>query len=370
MAHPPSTVDFENSNIALLGSELEHRVREHAGDIEPEWHTVGTSPGIRVWRIERFHVKPWPENKFGTFYDGDAYIVLHTYTVKPDSDDLAFDLHFWLGQNTSIDEAGTAAYKTVELDDHLHGAPIQYREIQGHESALFLSYFPTFHCLTGGISTGFHHVTEPPEPTPRLFAIKAHSDHNSHLLVYQLPIQPSSLTFASVFVLDKGDDIWQLNKKGSQGRLRFQAAEFVRTLVDARKGQGSVRVFDEDGAGVGLFFGELGADMTDPQPDEEKQVHGDSLWKFTEHGFERISERPTLSDLDSSGVFLLDLLDRDRSPTLFVWVGNQAAPDVRRRSIQVGQDFLNQHRGEHRRGCVVRIDQGRENGPFLDALEQ
>ena len=70
---------------------------------------------------------------------GDSYICLLT---KLRDTALEWDIHFWLGNETSQDEAGVAAYKTVELDDSLGGAPIQYREVQKHESKKFLDMFP------------------------------------------------------------------------------------------------------------------------------------------------------------------------------------------------------------------------------------
>jgi gelsolin len=78
---------------------------------------AGQAPGLLVWRIEKFKVVAWPASRVGSFYDGDSYIILHTYKKDPKAENLSYDLHFWLGENTSQDEAGTAAYKTVELDD-------------------------------------------------------------------------------------------------------------------------------------------------------------------------------------------------------------------------------------------------------------
>lgn len=47
-----------------------------------------------------------------------------------DSGKLTYSIHFWLGTETTQDESGTAAYKTVELDDSLGGGITQFREVQ------------------------------------------------------------------------------------------------------------------------------------------------------------------------------------------------------------------------------------------------
>ncbi len=152
--------------MALIGTAADKKARLEASNTERAWDVVGKAPGLHIWRIEQFKVVPWPREQYGTFLDGDSFIVLSIYDKGNGA--LGYDLHFWLGLNTSQvtflftrhhiyiisdcftpqDEAGTAAYKTVELDDHLHQAPVQHREVQGHEDELFLSYWkPAMVCI-------------------------------------------------------------------------------------------------------------------------------------------------------------------------------------------------------------------------------
>ncbi|WCJ42097.1 villin putative [Euphorbia peplus] len=57
------------------------------------------------------------------------------------------------------DEAGVAADKTVELDATLGGHDVQYREVQGHKTEKFLSYFkPCIIPQEGGVASGFKQV--------------------------------------------------------------------------------------------------------------------------------------------------------------------------------------------------------------------
>ena len=106
-----------------------------------EFAGAGTQAGLELWRIEK--LKPVKlsakEANSGRFHVGDSYILLATVLSK--SNKKSWNVHFWLGSETSQDESGVAAYKTIELDDYLGGAAVQYREVQGSESNLFLSYY-------------------------------------------------------------------------------------------------------------------------------------------------------------------------------------------------------------------------------------
>lgn len=69
-------------------------------------------------------------------------------TTQP-KNKLVWDLFFWLGAESTADEQGVAAYKAVEIDDTLGGAPVQHREEQGKESQEFLQCFKSIEYRKG-----------------------------------------------------------------------------------------------------------------------------------------------------------------------------------------------------------------------------
>ena len=82
----------------------------------PDFDGAGAKEGMEVWRVENKVPVPVPTKMYGHFYEGDSYICLKT-TRKGSG--LAWDIFFWLGKDSTQDEQGVAAYKTVELDEML-----------------------------------------------------------------------------------------------------------------------------------------------------------------------------------------------------------------------------------------------------------
>ena len=202
----PERISWKDSNLALVGSDLDHKIKEAAANGEPQWDGIGEAPGTKIWRIEQFRVVPWPSEKNGKFHKGDSYIVLNTYERN---DKLMHDVHIWIGSESSQDEYGTAAYKMVECDDKLHGAPVQHREVQGKESDLFKSYFEgALMYLEGGVDTGFNHV-EPTAVEPHLYRIKGTEKKMS---LTQMALSKSSFNGGDSFILFAGaDKVWLWN---------------------------------------------------------------------------------------------------------------------------------------------------------------
>lgn len=361
--------NLADSNIANLGTDLEKKVKQAAAEKEPAWTGAGKAPGLLIWRIEKFHVVAWPKEKYGSFFSGDSYILLNTYKKK-DSDALAWELHFWLGKFTTQDEAGTAAYKTVELDDHvatLGGHAVQHREVQGYESELFLGYFQShITIMDGGIETGFKHA-EPEKYVPRLL----HFRGKKKVRLTQVPLARDSLNSTDVFVLDLGVKIYHWNGKKSTPFERSKAQQYCGSLEKERAGKAKTLVFDEGAKDVpDDFWKPLGGPgaikETDPNPPvEEVKVEHKSFWKCADHSgkmdFVLVAKGKDVKKtmLDTKEVFILDT-----SAEVFAWIGKGAPVNEKKFALQYAQQYVkNNNRPPQLH--IARVIQGGEGDHFL-----
>ncbi|KAK3268134.1 hypothetical protein CYMTET_23346 [Cymbomonas tetramitiformis] len=217
--------------------------REAAGATEPAWEGAGSEVGMLIWRVEQFQVKPWDPTDH-IFYAGDAYIILHTYRKE---NALKWDIFFWLGRDCSQDEAGTAAYKSVELDDVLKGAAVQHREVMGQESVKFLSLFdPCLKTVERGIESGFRHVSTSgiPYEAKLLRVVQEKSGGEKMVIVREVPMVNSALNQGDVFILDKGLELFQWQGSDCGIFEKYKASTIVRALDSERGGKCKVIVLE------------------------------------------------------------------------------------------------------------------------------
>ncbi|KDP35406.1 hypothetical protein JCGZ_10390 [Jatropha curcas] len=336
-------------------------------DLDSAFQGAGQKAGLEIWRIENFRPVPVPKSSYGKFLMGDSYVILKTTALK--SGALRHDIHYWLGKDTSQDEAGAAAIKTVELDAALGGRAVQYREIQGHETEKFLSYFkPCIIPQEGGIASGFKHA-EAEEHQTRLFVCKG--KHVVH--VKEVPFARSSLNHDDIFILDTKSKIFQFNGSNSSIQERAKALEVVQYIKDTyHDGKCEVAAI-EDGklmadAETGEFWGFFGGFAPLPRKtttDEDKTVDSHPTKLFS---VEKDQAQPVEADsltrelLDTNKCYILDC-----GLEVFVWMGRNTSLDERKSASGVAEELV---RGAERpKSHIIRVIEGFETVMFRSKFE-
>jgi gelsolin len=399
----PKEYDIKDSNVELIGSDLDHRVKHASAATEPAWNNgiVGVEPGLFTWRIEDFQVVPWPKEKAGEFFAGDSYIVLHSVKLKSKSKDgdgddgenkLRHDIFFWLGAHTTQDEAGTAAYKTVELDEFLHGSATQHREVQAYPSEEFTSLFRRITIRSGGVASGFRHVEEeaPKEITTllRVFKHPGVSGRIDSTIVYEVEPTWESLDDNDVFVLDKGEKIWVWQGKNCSPMEKAKAAQVVnemtlakhvdvevlsrhearsKVVVDLLGGQGVdtfSTVFKAPRPIAGLKSGEKGSVGSERPKKLFRLSDASGQLKFD---LVKEGGRARRSDFDGDDVFLYDV-----GSQLWVWQGLGASEREKALWLRVAQAYVRHMQSQEDdlyKIPIAKVVQDYESPSFLKAVD-
>lgn len=362
--------DWKDSNLALFGSDTEREVKKAAAEKEPAWRKAGKKPGLQIWRINKFKVETWPTDDYGNFYIGDSYIILNTY-IEEESDKLLYDVHFWIGKESTQDEYGTAAYKTVELDTLLDDVPIQHREVQHHESPLFKSYFQNIMYMKGGADTGFRHV-KPEEYKPRLFRV---TSDIKPIQARQVKVNRAQITSDDVYILDDGSCFYQFNGRSANMQEKYKAAQVLSHLRSARP-RTDVETVDENEGGEALEAFYCALERADAEVDDEDEAEEQKptnnnrrpqkLVRLSDSSgqlaFKQIKEGDiTKKDFISNDVFLLDTQHE-----LFVWVGRKASDKEKANGLTYAHKYLCSTAYPY--NAVSCMKEGQESKPFISAI--
>ena len=229
------------------------------------------------------------------------------------------------------------------MDDYLKGVPVQHREVQDHESSLFISYFQKsggIRILEGGVESGFHHV-KPTEYKPRLLWVKG----KKNVRIREVPKSHTSLNNGDVFILDMGLKIFQWNGSKSGIFEKSRAGQLCRAYDSERSGKPEVIVIEE-GSEDQEFWNSLGGkgSITDhskvPSDDEWEKDNDKKLFKLSDSEgsleFTAVSEgsNVNISQLDTNDAFVYDAGNH-----IWVWIGNGASVTERKYSMRYAQEY-------------------------------
>lgn len=307
---------------------------------------VGVKTGVQIWRVENFKPVKIPDEFYGQFYVGDSYIVLSSIIEK---DYKSMNLHFWLGKDSSQDEKGAAAALSARLDELLDDIPIQYREVEGGESARFLSYFPNgMQYLWGGVASGFNHVVD--DTKTRLLHVKG----KKKISATEVKVSWDSFNHGDIFVLEHKDQVYQWNGCESNPFERIKACRMANKIASAeRSGRVKVRIIEDvntkdavpegmiDALGPRTKIAEAMCDSLTPievhrGPAVLFQVTNDSgSLEVKELGHAPLAQ----AQLNTGDCFLIDAAAANK---IFVWKGKEADGDERKAAMSTAEKFIEQ----------------------------
>ena len=302
---------------------------------------------LSIWRIEKMKPVLLPEMEAGLFNTGDSYICLDA-SKRGNSNSIDYAIHFWLGDETTHDEMGAAAYKSCELDDSLGGIAKQYRETQGHESKRFMSLFKDtggVEYREGGVESGFTKVPEGgKEYRTRLLHIKGRRT----VRVAEVELAGASLNNGDVFILDDGNTLYVFNGETANRSEKGRSLEVATKLRNARGAKPAIVIFGDDAAHDAAFWDLLGGEVVDIPEGEEDAVAEEAaaaatvLYRVSDASgalqvdeVEKEGGKLQRSMLDTNDVFILDTLT-----SLYVWVGAGCSPEERAKSMMIANDYL------------------------------
>ncbi|XP_058870577.1 capping protein (actin filament), gelsolin-like b [Acipenser ruthenus] len=327
-----------------------------------QFSVTAREAGLHGWRIEKLQPVPLPADQLGSFFTGDAYLVLSNRGEES-------SLHMWIGEKSSRDEQVACAMLATQLDDFLGGNPVQHREVQGFESPEFMKLFPrgvTY--KEGGVESGFRKSRPGSAPPNRLYQIKG----KSNIRAREVELSWGSFNKGDCFILDLNQVL--ISWSGSQANVfeKQKMNEIASLIRDTeRLGKATVRSVCE-GEEPPEMLQVLGPKpaLKEGSPEEDLQAdtsNSASLYKVSDAtGAMKLSKVSEKSPFGRELLVREDcfVLDNGTNGKIYVWKGSGANAEEKAAALKVADDFIQQMNYSKLKTQVEIIPQGREGVLF------
>ncbi|XP_033631198.1 protein flightless-1 homolog [Asterias rubens] len=329
-------------------------------DFFPE--DIGSDEGLCIWQIENFVPLIIDEAMHGKFYEADCYIILHTHF--DDSDNLQWQIFYWIGNTATLDKKACSAIHAVNLRNLLCTKTRTIREEMEDESPEFLVLFDNnISYIEGGTASGFYSV-EDSDHVVRMYRVSG----TQSLHLEAVTMEPEQLDPFYVFILDLGPRIliWYGARCKSITRSKARLlAEKINKME--RKNNSTITVMvqgeeteefweDLDGVQDDFVIRPWVGDFVPEKPKLYKVGLGMGYLELPQ--VELPKGKLIQSLLDTKNVFILDC-----TADVFVWIGRKSTRLVRAAALKLSQELCSII---HRPSCasVIRVLEGTESQVF------
>uniref|UniRef100_A0A8B9JMS6 Advillin n=1 Tax=Astyanax mexicanus TaxID=7994 RepID=A0A8B9JMS6_ASTMX len=303
---------------------------------------------------------------------------LKWFATKKVGGSLSYDIHYWIGSESSQDEQGAAAVYTIQLDDFLGSAPVQHREVQHHESSSFCGYFKQgIIYKKGGVASGMRHVETNSSDVQRLLQVKG----KRKVTAKEVEMSWNSFNLGDVFLLDIGKTIIQWNGPDSNRQERMKGMLLAKDIRDReRGGRAEIGVIEGDAEKnspllmealtsiIGERPAKLPSGTSDDQADQQQMAQVTLFHVSDADGEMKVMEvatRPLVQDLlNHDDCYILD----QGGVKLFVWKGKRANKAERQAAMSRALEFI-KLKGYPHTTNVETVNDGAESALFKQLFQ-
>ena len=309
-----------------INEEIQNLITLDLSKPEAEFDNIKPEePILIVWRIEKLKLKKWPKERYGTFYEGDSFLV---FCIKSQEEKYA---HVWTGKESTKDEIYYVSYKVLQLDQKLENNLEIYYESQEKESELFKSYFEFFTVVKGGIDDDLEKFKNQ-QYKAKLFHV--HS-RGAKLQSREVTINKKNLDSGDAYLLDTGLKIFIWTGKKSNSFEKFHMGCLAQKIKDLRHNKVTIITIYEDSNESNDLknkaeFDEFMEKYEEEEELEKKESFYDGNKKIMklsdENGKFEMNEVPFSKDsLLSKDSFLID-----RGDAIVIWIGKEASTNEKK----------------------------------------